>query len=112
MYDARKHICFNLGRVMRRVYDYYEQRLSPFGITPPQYFAFNALRKPAWSISASTLKNSILSATAVPATASPSRHSSVSQNLRRLYYAGLGHLLTRNCVLLMKSASIAVRQMR
>jgi DNA-binding MarR family transcriptional regulator len=43
MYDARKHICFNLGRVMRRVYDYYEQRLSPFGLTPPQYFAFNAL---------------------------------------------------------------------
>ena len=43
MYDARKHICFNLGRVMRRVYDYYEQRLSPFGLTPPQYFVFNAL---------------------------------------------------------------------
>ena len=43
MYDARKHICFNLGRVMRRVYDYYEQRLSPFGLTPPQYFTFNAL---------------------------------------------------------------------
>ena len=43
MYDARKHICFNLGRVMRRVYDYYQQRLSPFGLTPPQYFAFNAL---------------------------------------------------------------------
>ena len=35
MYDARKHICFNLGRVMRRVYDYYERRLSPFGLTPP-----------------------------------------------------------------------------
>lgn len=43
MYDARKHICFNLGRVMRRVYDHYEKRLSPFGLTPPQYFAFNAL---------------------------------------------------------------------
>ncbi len=43
MYDARKHICFNLGRVMRRVYDYYEKRLSPFGLTPPQYFVFNAL---------------------------------------------------------------------
>ena len=43
MYDARKHICFNLGRVMRRVYDYYERRLSPFGLTPPQYFVFNAL---------------------------------------------------------------------
>ncbi len=43
MYDARKHVCFNLGRVMRRVYDYYEQRLSPFGLTSPQYFVFNAL---------------------------------------------------------------------
>jgi DNA-binding MarR family transcriptional regulator len=43
MYDARKHICFNLGRVMRRVYDYYEQQLSPFGLTSPQYFVFNAL---------------------------------------------------------------------
>jgi DNA-binding MarR family transcriptional regulator len=43
MYDARKHICFNLGRVMRRVYDYYEKRLSPFGLTPPQYFVFGAL---------------------------------------------------------------------
>jgi len=43
MYDARRHICFNLGRVMRRVYDYYEQPLSPFGLTPPQYFVFNAL---------------------------------------------------------------------
>ncbi len=43
MYDARKHICFNLGRVMRRVYDYYEQRLSAYGLTPPQYFVFNAL---------------------------------------------------------------------
>ena len=43
MYDARRHICFNLGRVMRRVYNYYEQRLTPFGLTPPQYFVFNAL---------------------------------------------------------------------
>jgi len=43
MYDARKHICFNLGRVMRRVYDHYDQRLLPFGLTSPQYFVFNAL---------------------------------------------------------------------
>ena len=42
-YDATRHICFNLGRVMRRVYDYYEQKLSAFGLTPPQYFVFNAL---------------------------------------------------------------------
>lgn len=43
MYDARRHICFNLSRVMRHVHDYYEKRLSPFGLTPPQYFVFNAL---------------------------------------------------------------------
>jgi hypothetical protein len=43
MYDARKHACFNLGRVMRRVYDYYDQRLLPFGLTSPQYFVFNVL---------------------------------------------------------------------
>jgi len=43
MYDARKHICFNLRRVMRLLYDYYERRLSPFDLTPPQYFVFNAL---------------------------------------------------------------------
>ncbi len=43
MYDARKHICFNLGRVMRRVYNHYDQRLLPFGLTSPQYFVFNAL---------------------------------------------------------------------
>ena len=43
MYDARDHICFNIGRVMRRMYDYYGQRLSPLFLTPPQYFVFNAL---------------------------------------------------------------------
>lgn len=43
MYDATKHICFNLGRVMRRVYDHYDKRLSPFDLTVSQYFVFNAL---------------------------------------------------------------------
>lgn len=43
MYDARKHICFNIGWVSRRLHEYYEQRLSPFGLTPSQYFVFNAL---------------------------------------------------------------------
>lgn len=43
MYDAEKHICFNLGRVSRRVHQYYESRLSPFGLTPPQYFVLRAL---------------------------------------------------------------------
>lgn len=43
MRDARKNICFNLGRVMRRVQDYYKHRLEPYGLTPPQLFVFNAL---------------------------------------------------------------------
>ena len=43
MYDARQHICFNLGRAMRLVYDHYEKRLAPFSLTSPQYFVFNAL---------------------------------------------------------------------
>jgi DNA-binding MarR family transcriptional regulator len=43
MYDARAHICFNLGRVMRRVYDHYDQRLSSFNLTPPQFFVLAAL---------------------------------------------------------------------
>jgi len=42
-YDAREHICFNIGRVMRKVYEHYESRLSPFGLTTPQYMVFNAL---------------------------------------------------------------------
>ena len=43
MHDARRNICFNLGRVMRRVQDYYRQRLAPYGLTPAQFFVFNAL---------------------------------------------------------------------
>lgn len=43
MYDAKRHICFNLGKVMRQVYNYYEQKLSPLGLTPSQFFVFNAL---------------------------------------------------------------------
>jgi hypothetical protein len=29
MYDAREHICFNVGRVMRKVYEHYDSRLAP-----------------------------------------------------------------------------------
>jgi DNA-binding MarR family transcriptional regulator len=43
MYDPSAHICFNLGRVMRRVSDHYEQRLAPFNLTPPQFFVLAAL---------------------------------------------------------------------
>ncbi len=43
MYDAREHICFNIGRVMRKVYEHYESRLAPFNLTTPQYMIFKAL---------------------------------------------------------------------
>jgi DNA-binding MarR family transcriptional regulator len=41
--DLGEHICFNVGRVMRRVYEHYDSRLSPFNLTTPQYMVFNAL---------------------------------------------------------------------
>ena len=41
--DLDEHICFNVGRVMRRVYEHYDSRLSPFNLTTPQYMVFNAL---------------------------------------------------------------------
>lgn len=43
MYDARSHLCFRLGRVMRRISAFYEERLAPFGMTPSQYLLFNVL---------------------------------------------------------------------
>ena len=42
-YDASRHLYFNLGRVVRRVYNLYHQPLAVFGITPSQFFVFNAL---------------------------------------------------------------------
>lgn len=42
-YDARQHICFNVGRVMRKVYEHYDSRLSPYGLTTPQFLVFSAL---------------------------------------------------------------------
>jgi len=41
--ELDEHICFNVGRVMRRVYEHYDSRLSPFNLTTPQYMVFNAL---------------------------------------------------------------------
>jgi len=41
--DLDEYICFNVGRVMRRVYEHYDSRLSPFNLTTPQYMVFNAL---------------------------------------------------------------------
>lgn len=43
MYDARSHMCFKIGRVMRRISAFYEERLAPFGLTPSQYLLFNVL---------------------------------------------------------------------
>jgi MarR family transcriptional regulator, organic hydroperoxide resistance regulator len=41
--DLDEYICFNVGRVMRRVYEHYDSRLSSFNLTTPQYMVFNAL---------------------------------------------------------------------
>jgi DNA-binding MarR family transcriptional regulator len=43
MHDCRDYICFNIGLVMRRVYEHYEARLAPFNLTTPQYMIFHAL---------------------------------------------------------------------
>jgi len=41
--ELDQYICFNIGRVMRRVYEHYDSRLSSFNLTTPQYMVFNAL---------------------------------------------------------------------
>jgi DNA-binding MarR family transcriptional regulator len=41
--ELDEYICFNVGRVMRRVYEHYDSRLSSFNLTTPQYMVFNAL---------------------------------------------------------------------
>lgn len=38
-----KYICFKLGKVMRKVQRYYEGNLSPYEITPVQFYVLNAL---------------------------------------------------------------------
>jgi len=43
MIEQSSHICFNIGRVMRRVYEHYESRLSPYNLTAPQYMVLMAL---------------------------------------------------------------------
>lgn len=43
MSDPSTQLCFKLGRVVRRVQQYYEQRLHPFGLTPSQVFVLDAL---------------------------------------------------------------------
>ncbi|MBI2957311.1 MAG: MarR family transcriptional regulator [Chloroflexi bacterium] len=41
--DATRHLCFKLGKVVRRVYNLYHQPLAVFGLTPSQLFVFSAL---------------------------------------------------------------------
>lgn len=43
MDNASGHICFNLSRAIRRIQNYYQRRLAPVGLTPPQFFVLNAL---------------------------------------------------------------------
>ena len=43
MSNPSTQLCFKLGRVVRRVQHYYEQRLHPFGLTPSQFFVLDAL---------------------------------------------------------------------
>ena len=43
MYDASRHVCFNLSRAVRRIQNYYQRRLAPVGLTAPQFFVLNAL---------------------------------------------------------------------
>jgi len=43
MSDPSRQLCFKLGRVVRRVQQYYEQRLHPFGLTTSQFFVLDAL---------------------------------------------------------------------
>lgn len=38
-----KFLCFKLSRVMRKVQRYYENRLSPFGVTPVQFYVLAAM---------------------------------------------------------------------
>ena len=43
MSDPSRQLCFKLGRVVRRVQQYYEQRLHSFGLTTSQFFVLGAL---------------------------------------------------------------------
>lgn len=38
-----QYICFKLSKVMRKVQRYYESNLSPFGITPVQFYVLSVL---------------------------------------------------------------------
>lgn len=41
--DATQHLCFMLGKVVRRVVNLYHQPLAAYGMTPSQLFVFSAL---------------------------------------------------------------------
>lgn len=38
-----QYVCFKLSKVMRKVQRYYEQKLTPFDLTPVQFYVFNSL---------------------------------------------------------------------
>ncbi|MGQ9825899.1 MAG: MarR family winged helix-turn-helix transcriptional regulator, partial [Desulfotomaculales bacterium] len=42
-FGPARYICFKLNRVMRKIQRYYENGLSPYGITPVQFYVLSAL---------------------------------------------------------------------
>ncbi|WP_088224996.1 MarR family transcriptional regulator [Desulfosporosinus sp. FKB] len=38
-----KYICYKLSRVMRKIYRYYESNLSPYSITPSQFYVLTVV---------------------------------------------------------------------
>jgi len=41
--DPSTQLCFKMGRELRRIQQYYEKRLAPFGLTPAQFFVLDVL---------------------------------------------------------------------
>jgi len=42
-FGPTRYLCFKLNRVMRKIQRYYENGLSPYGITPVQFYVLSAL---------------------------------------------------------------------
>ncbi|MCL6447816.1 MAG: MarR family transcriptional regulator [Armatimonadetes bacterium] len=42
-FGPARYICFKLNKVMRKIQRYYENGLSPYGITPVQFYVLSAL---------------------------------------------------------------------
>jgi len=41
--DPSTQLCFKLGKLVRRVQQYYDRRLAPYGLTPSQFFVLDVL---------------------------------------------------------------------